>query len=154
LTGFTIERAPADEAKTVELLMTGDGQWGGLGNNTYSNVQISPVRVKALSGLTECQIVSMHITRSWQAESSFFWQTTTQHGGCNLFRREPSQFRRVGTSLPRSIRPLGAATCMPGAETRTTNSAPARGSLGLVRQCRLAATEVDGFCCNRKSLGR
>ncbi|KAJ7343659.1 regulator of chromosome condensation 1/beta-lactamase-inhibitor protein II [Mycena albidolilacea] len=53
LTGFTIERAPADEAKTVELLMTGDGQWGGLGNNTYSNVQISPVRVKALSGLTE-----------------------------------------------------------------------------------------------------
>ncbi|KAK7015016.1 mitochondrial protein fmp25 [Favolaschia claudopus] len=53
LTGFTIERCPEDEVATVELLMAGDGQWGGLGNNSYSNVQVSPVRVKALSGLTE-----------------------------------------------------------------------------------------------------
>ncbi|KAJ7273533.1 regulator of chromosome condensation 1/beta-lactamase-inhibitor protein II [Mycena haematopus] len=53
LSGFTVERTPADEAPNVELLMTGDGQWGGLGNNSYSNVQVSPVRVKALSGLTE-----------------------------------------------------------------------------------------------------
>jgi hypothetical protein len=53
LTGFTIERTP-DEAATVDLLMCGDGQWGGLGNNSYSNAQVSPVRVKALSGLSEC----------------------------------------------------------------------------------------------------
>ncbi|KAJ6455757.1 regulator of chromosome condensation 1/beta-lactamase-inhibitor protein II [Mycena sanguinolenta] len=53
LSGFTIERTPAGEATTVELLMTGDGQWGGLGNNSYSNVQLSAVRVKALSNLTE-----------------------------------------------------------------------------------------------------
>ncbi|KAJ7090055.1 regulator of chromosome condensation 1/beta-lactamase-inhibitor protein II [Mycena crocata] len=53
LTGFTIERAPPNEASTVELLMCGDGQWGGLGNNLYSSAQISPLRVKALSGLVE-----------------------------------------------------------------------------------------------------
>ncbi|KAF8212424.1 regulator of chromosome condensation 1/beta-lactamase-inhibitor protein II [Mycena galopus ATCC 62051] len=53
LTAFTIEREPANEDTTVELLMTGDGQWGGLGNNSYSNVQVTPLRVKALSGLTE-----------------------------------------------------------------------------------------------------
>ncbi|KAJ7752034.1 regulator of chromosome condensation 1/beta-lactamase-inhibitor protein II [Mycena metata] len=52
LTGFTIERAPAsDEATIVELLMCGDGQWGGLGNNVYSSAQVSPLRVKAISGL-------------------------------------------------------------------------------------------------------
>ncbi|KAJ7685009.1 regulator of chromosome condensation 1/beta-lactamase-inhibitor protein II [Mycena polygramma] len=53
LTGFTVERAPTSEVATVELLMCGDGQWGGLGNNSYSNAQVSPVRVKTLSGLTE-----------------------------------------------------------------------------------------------------
>ncbi|KAJ7172661.1 regulator of chromosome condensation 1/beta-lactamase-inhibitor protein II [Mycena filopes] len=30
----------------VELLMCGDGQWGGLGNNIYSSAQGSPIRVK------------------------------------------------------------------------------------------------------------
>ncbi|KAJ6546500.1 regulator of chromosome condensation 1/beta-lactamase-inhibitor protein II [Mycena vulgaris] len=53
LTGFTVERTPANEATTVELLMCGDGQWGGLGNNLFSNAQVSPVRVKPLSGLVE-----------------------------------------------------------------------------------------------------
>ncbi|KAJ7738495.1 RCC1/BLIP-II [Mycena maculata] len=53
LTGFTIERAPADETTTTEVLMCGDGQWGGLGNNLYSSAQVSPVRVKTLSGLVE-----------------------------------------------------------------------------------------------------
>ncbi|KAJ7694182.1 regulator of chromosome condensation 1/beta-lactamase-inhibitor protein II, partial [Mycena rosella] len=53
LAGFTIERAPANEATTVELLMCGDGQWGGLGNNLYSNAQVNPVRVQPLSGLVE-----------------------------------------------------------------------------------------------------
>ncbi|KAJ7470577.1 regulator of chromosome condensation 1/beta-lactamase-inhibitor protein II [Mycena latifolia] len=55
LTAFAVERAPANakEAATVELLMCGDGQWGGLGNNLYSSAQISPVRVRPLSGLVE-----------------------------------------------------------------------------------------------------
>ncbi|KAJ6547379.1 RCC1 BLIP-II [Mycena capillaripes] len=53
LAAFTIERTPTSEAPTVEVLMCGDGQWGGLGNNSYSNAQASPVRVKTLSGLTE-----------------------------------------------------------------------------------------------------
>ncbi|KAJ7917530.1 hypothetical protein B0H13DRAFT_1994840 [Mycena leptocephala] len=42
LTGFTIERTP-DEAATVDLLMCGDGQWGGLGNNSYSNAQAARI---------------------------------------------------------------------------------------------------------------
>ncbi|KAJ7098096.1 regulator of chromosome condensation 1/beta-lactamase-inhibitor protein II [Mycena belliarum] len=53
LTGFTVERAPENEAATVELLMCGDGQWGGLGNNLFSSAQGTPVRVKSLSGLVE-----------------------------------------------------------------------------------------------------
>ncbi|KAJ7046596.1 regulator of chromosome condensation 1/beta-lactamase-inhibitor protein II [Mycena alexandri] len=54
LTGYTIERTPAnDEATIVELLMCGDGQWGGLGNNVYSSAQVSPLRVKTISGLVE-----------------------------------------------------------------------------------------------------
>ncbi|KAJ7489887.1 regulator of chromosome condensation 1/beta-lactamase-inhibitor protein II [Mycena galericulata] len=54
LTGFTIERVPTNsDATVVEVLMCGDGQWGGLGNNLYSNAQVNPTRVKALSGLVE-----------------------------------------------------------------------------------------------------
>ncbi|KAJ7109195.1 regulator of chromosome condensation 1/beta-lactamase-inhibitor protein II [Mycena epipterygia] len=59
LTGFTIERTPPSEAATVELLMCGDGQLGGLGNNLYSNAQVSPVRVKTLSGLVEFDEATM-----------------------------------------------------------------------------------------------
>ncbi|KAH6896476.1 regulator of chromosome condensation 1/beta-lactamase-inhibitor protein II [Coprinopsis sp. MPI-PUGE-AT-0042] len=51
LTGFIVDRA-TDKTDT-ELLMTGNGQYGGLGNNTFSNGQSNPTRVKALSGLQQ-----------------------------------------------------------------------------------------------------
>ncbi|TFK72204.1 RCC1/BLIP-II [Pluteus cervinus] len=54
LTAFTVEREPRDAgSKTIDLLICGNGQWGGLGNNLYSNAQGSPLRVKGASGLEE-----------------------------------------------------------------------------------------------------
>ncbi|KAF8892587.1 regulator of chromosome condensation 1/beta-lactamase-inhibitor protein II [Infundibulicybe gibba] len=52
LTAFTIERT-SQSSKTYELLMCGNGQWGGLGNNIFSNSQGNPLRVKNVSGLHE-----------------------------------------------------------------------------------------------------
>ncbi|KAJ6623449.1 regulator of chromosome condensation 1/beta-lactamase-inhibitor protein II [Mycena sp. CBHHK59/15] len=52
LTCFTVERTQAD-LPVVDVLMCGDGQWGGIGNSVYTNAQGSPTRVKMLSGLFE-----------------------------------------------------------------------------------------------------
>ena len=54
LTAFVVERGE-EQHKTIELLMCGNGQWGGLGSNSYSNAQSAPLRVKNLSGLVECE---------------------------------------------------------------------------------------------------
>ncbi|KXN82566.1 Protein FMP25, mitochondrial [Leucoagaricus sp. SymC.cos] len=54
LTSFTVERSSAGSPTTTDLLMCGNGQNGGLGNNTYTNVQGNPVRVKNVSGLLQC----------------------------------------------------------------------------------------------------
>lgn len=40
---------------TIDLLMSGNGQLGGLGNNLYSTVQGNPSRVKGISGLLQCK---------------------------------------------------------------------------------------------------
>jgi len=53
LTTFTVERE-GDKTSTVDLLVCGNGQYGGLGNNTYTTVQGDPLRVKSLSGLLQC----------------------------------------------------------------------------------------------------
>ncbi|KAL1748127.1 regulator of chromosome condensation 1/beta-lactamase-inhibitor protein II [Schizophyllum fasciatum] len=53
LTCFTVERENAQAPKTVEVLMCGDGQWGGLGANNYSNAQSTPLRARNISGLAE-----------------------------------------------------------------------------------------------------
>ncbi|KAG9318537.1 hypothetical protein JVU11DRAFT_628 [Chiua virens] len=37
----------------IDILSCGNGQWGGLGNNTFSTFQGNPVRVKNISGLRE-----------------------------------------------------------------------------------------------------
>ncbi|KAG2014091.1 hypothetical protein CC2G_010937 [Coprinopsis cinerea AmutBmut pab1-1] len=51
LTGFIVDRDSEGEPEYTELLMAGNGQYGGLGNNTFSTAQSSPLRVKAVSGL-------------------------------------------------------------------------------------------------------
>lgn len=53
LTAFTMERVSDVGAVTLDLLLAGNGQYGGLGNNTYSNAQGQPTRVKAVSGLLQ-----------------------------------------------------------------------------------------------------
>ncbi|KAF7972631.1 hypothetical protein HWV62_17284 [Athelia sp. TMB] len=53
LTGFTVERIDERGVRTVDLLMCGNGRWGGLGNNLFSNAQGNPLRAKSVSGLLE-----------------------------------------------------------------------------------------------------
>ncbi|EGN95495.1 hypothetical protein SERLA73DRAFT_186528 [Serpula lacrymans var. lacrymans S7.3] len=50
---FVAERSGGNTAAFVDLLMCGNGQWGGLGNNVFSNAQGNPLRVKNVSGLRE-----------------------------------------------------------------------------------------------------
>lgn len=54
LTSFIVERDDSAAATSYDLLMCGNGQWGGLGNNMFTNVQPSPLRARSISGLTEC----------------------------------------------------------------------------------------------------
>lgn len=54
LTSFTMERSNAGSPTTTDLLMCGNGQNGGLGNNTYTTSQGNPTRVKNISGLLQC----------------------------------------------------------------------------------------------------
>ncbi|KAG1877771.1 regulator of chromosome condensation 1/beta-lactamase-inhibitor protein II [Suillus subalutaceus] len=53
LTCFVAERTDGESLVYVDLLTCGNGQWGGLGNNQYSNAQGNPVRAKNVSGLRE-----------------------------------------------------------------------------------------------------
>lgn len=52
---FTVERRDNKLGSTplVDVLMCGNGQWGGLGNNMFNNSQGYPVRAKNVSGLIE-----------------------------------------------------------------------------------------------------
>ena len=55
LTCFTVARN--DESPSppiVDLLLCGNGQWGGLGNNVFNNAQGLPIRAKNVSGILEC----------------------------------------------------------------------------------------------------
>lgn len=53
LTCFVAERTDGESLFYVDLLTCGNGQWGGLGNNQYSNAQGNPVRARNVSGLRE-----------------------------------------------------------------------------------------------------
>ena len=55
LTAFVVERRNPDNTVTIDLLMSGNGQYGGLGNNAYLNSQGEPTRVKGISGLVQCE---------------------------------------------------------------------------------------------------
>jgi len=57
LTAFVVERKD-DKAITVDVLMSGNGQYGGLGNNLYTTAQGNPTRVKGVSGLLQCKTIS------------------------------------------------------------------------------------------------
>lgn len=50
---FKVERAEGSAMPFVDVLACGNGQWGGLGNNQFSNGQGTPVRARNVSGLME-----------------------------------------------------------------------------------------------------
>ncbi|KAL0579967.1 hypothetical protein V5O48_002051 [Marasmius crinis-equi] len=53
LTCYTVARVIDSSPTTVDVMMCGNGQWGGLGNNVFSNGQGTPVRARNVSELTE-----------------------------------------------------------------------------------------------------
>ncbi|KAG6919984.1 hypothetical protein DXG01_013333 [Tephrocybe rancida] len=53
LTAFTVERTSTTSPTTVDLLVCGNGRWGGLGSNTWSSSQGTPLRARNVSGLLE-----------------------------------------------------------------------------------------------------
>lgn len=57
MTAFVVERKSVNNPTTTDLLMAGNGQFGGLGNNTFANSQGTPTRVKGISGRLQCEIL-------------------------------------------------------------------------------------------------
>lgn len=57
LTAFIVERKDNTGPVTVDVLMSGNGQYGGLGNNIYTTAQGDAARVKGLSGLLQCDSI-------------------------------------------------------------------------------------------------
>ncbi|KAG6813628.1 hypothetical protein H0H92_009246 [Tricholoma furcatifolium] len=58
LTAFVVEITDKSSPTTIDLLICGNGQWGGLGSNTFSTSQGTPLRAKNVSGLLECKCYS------------------------------------------------------------------------------------------------
>lgn len=52
-----MERTNDGTPSTTDLLMCGNGQQGGLGNNSYSSAQGNPMCAKNVSGLLQCKIL-------------------------------------------------------------------------------------------------
>ena len=50
-----MERIDGSLIPNTDLLACGMGQWGGLGTGVYTTAQGDPARVKAVSGLVECE---------------------------------------------------------------------------------------------------
>ncbi|KAJ3501150.1 hypothetical protein NMY22_g19025 [Coprinellus aureogranulatus] len=53
LAAFVVDRSNQRDVAYSELLMSGNGQWGGLGNNVMTTAQSNASRVKAVSGLQQ-----------------------------------------------------------------------------------------------------
>ena len=54
LSAFVVEHKGKDHP-TTDLLMSGNGQYGGLGNTAYLNSQGEPTRVRGISGFLQCK---------------------------------------------------------------------------------------------------
>ncbi|KAF8061531.1 regulator of chromosome condensation 1/beta-lactamase-inhibitor protein II [Lyophyllum atratum] len=53
LTAFIVQRSFPSSPTKIDLLMCGNGQWGGLGSNIFSTAQSAPLRARNVSGLIE-----------------------------------------------------------------------------------------------------
>ena len=69
---FTVERKDGSSLDTVDVLVCGNGQWGGLGNSVFSNAQSNPVRAKGVSGLLECECTCPGVPLRSAANSQLF----------------------------------------------------------------------------------
>lgn len=62
MTAFVVDRSKEREASYTEVLMSGNGQYGGLGNNVFTTSQSNASRVKAISGLKQCALSHSLVT--------------------------------------------------------------------------------------------
>lgn len=72
MTAFVVERKDHEGLITVDVLMSGNGQYGGLGSNLYTTAQSNPTRVKGISGLLQCESSFVYECTSWILNSFFF----------------------------------------------------------------------------------
>lgn len=59
LAAFVVDRSDKRDVSYSELLMSGNGQWGGLGNNVMTTAQSNASRVKAVSGMQQCMYLTL-----------------------------------------------------------------------------------------------
>ena len=85
LTAFVVEHVAESSPRTIELLMCGNGQWGGLGSKTYSNAQSVPIQAKYVSGLTECK-TAVHLRLTVLLIECFDVQIVKLPKVCSRFR--------------------------------------------------------------------
>lgn len=52
---FMVDVISPGNVPSADVLACGMGQWGGLGNGQYLQAQGAPVKVKSVSGITECE---------------------------------------------------------------------------------------------------
>lgn len=52
---FKTERRDGTAITTSEVLACGDGRFGGLGNAVFTSAQATPLRLRMMSGLLECE---------------------------------------------------------------------------------------------------
>ena len=71
MAAFIVERKDDTGPNTVDVLMSGNGQYGGLGNNLYTTAQGNPTRVKGISGLLQCETVLSYKCINWTLNSFF-----------------------------------------------------------------------------------
>ena len=104
LSMFTVERKDGTSIDTVDVLVCGNGQWGGLGNSVFSNAQSNPVRAKGVSGLLECESACYPTSfrlickcdRQIFSFRSYVLQITNARKTCSLYVRTRYQFHRPG----------------------------------------------------------
>ncbi|PBK96705.1 RCC1/BLIP-II protein [Armillaria gallica] len=109
LTSFKVEYP--DEGK-ADIYMCGNGQWGGLGNNLFSNAQGTPVRAKNIGNLSEYSdatrsivpIVPRSVSVS-QTGHVLLTLDTTDGGraGCDLLAWGKNQDSELGNGKKSSV---------------------------------------------------
>lgn len=134
---FTMSRREPGGAGTghrIDVLAVGKGQWGSLGNAMWSQVTLTPVKVKTISGLIEysertgtTHPVPIHTISVGKPGSIALVLDTVEHEGHQAFGRDVMVFGhnaayQLGTSkrsnlcIPQHLQPLPPQTPEEGAQ--------------------------------------